>query len=85
MVLNILFIGVMVRLGKVYGNCMIDVVIKNSKLWDWVLWIIEDLIELSWDEVEELLNKSGDLVKLVFLMYWSNLKKEEGDRVLFEY
>ncbi|ABG49813.1 glucokinase regulatory-like protein [Trichodesmium erythraeum IMS101] len=85
MALNILSTGVMVRLGKVYGNRMIDVAIKNSKLRDRALRIIEDLTELSRDEAEELLNKSGDSVKLALLMHWSNLKKEEGDRVLSEY
>ena len=64
---------------------MIDVAIKNSKLRDRALRIIEDLTELSRDEAEELLNKSGDSVKLALLMHWSNLKKEEGDRVLSEY
>ncbi|MDE5094104.1 MAG: N-acetylmuramic acid 6-phosphate etherase [Trichodesmium sp. St11_bin5] len=85
MALNILSTGVMGRLGKVYGNRMIDVAIKNSKLRDRALRIIEDLTELSRDEAEELLNKSGDSVKLALLMHWSNLKKEEGDRVLSEY
>ena len=85
MALNILSTGVMVRLRKVYGNRMIDVAVKNTKLRDRALGIIEDLTELSRDEAGELLNKSGDSVKLALLMHWSNLEKEEGDRVLSEY
>ena len=34
MALNILSTGVMVKLGKVYGNCMVDVAASNSKLVD---------------------------------------------------
>ncbi|MGD1704329.1 N-acetylmuramic acid 6-phosphate etherase [Dapis sp. BLCC M229] len=85
MALNILSTGVMVRLGKVYGNRMIDVAVKNSKLRDRALRIIEDLTELSRDEAGKLLNKSGDSVKLALLMHWSNLEKEEGDNILSEY
>ena len=85
MALNILSTGVMVKLGKVYGNRMIDVAIKNTKLRDRALRIIEDLTQLSRDEAGKLLHKSGDSVKLALLMHWSNLEKEEGNRVLSEY
>ena len=45
MALNILSTGVMVRLGKVYGNRMVDVAITNSKLSDRALRIIQDLTD----------------------------------------
>ncbi|MGB3510079.1 MAG: N-acetylmuramic acid 6-phosphate etherase [Microcoleaceae cyanobacterium] len=84
MALNILSTGVMVRLGKVYGNRMVDLAVKNSKLRDRAIRMIEDLTELSRDEAGELLNNSGDSVKLALLMHWSGLGKEEGDRLLVE-
>ena len=43
MALNILSTGVMVRLGKVYGNRMVDVAVTNSKLEDRALRILADL------------------------------------------
>ena len=43
MALNILSTGVMVRLGKVYGNRMVDVSASNSKLVDRSLRILADL------------------------------------------
>jgi N-acetylmuramic acid 6-phosphate etherase len=43
MALNIISTGVMVRLGKVYGNRMIDVAVTNNKLHDRALRIICDL------------------------------------------
>ena len=85
MALNILSTGVMVRLGKVYGNRMVDVAVKNNKLRDRAVRMIRDLTELNRDEAVELLNKSGDSVKLALLMHWSGLDKEEGDRLLVEY
>ncbi|NES88529.1 N-acetylmuramic acid 6-phosphate etherase [Okeania sp. SIO2B9] len=85
MALNILSTGVMVGLGKVYGNRMVDVAVKNTKLRDRALRIIEDLTDLSRDEATKLLNKSNDSVKLALFMHWSGLEKEEGDRILSEY
>jgi N-acetylmuramic acid 6-phosphate etherase len=43
MALNILSTGVMVKLGKVYGNRMVDVAVTNSKLEDRALRILVDL------------------------------------------
>ena len=43
MALNILSTGVMVKLGKVYGNRMVDVAASNSKLVDRSLRILTDL------------------------------------------
>ena len=43
LVLNTISTGVMVQLGKVYGNRMIDVSVTNSKLEDRAIRIIRDL------------------------------------------
>ncbi len=43
MALNILSTGTMVRLGKVYGNRMVDVAVTNIKLHDRALRILMDL------------------------------------------
>ena len=50
MALNIISTGVMVRLGKVYGNRMVDVAASNSKLVDRSLRILRDLVGLSREE-----------------------------------
>ncbi len=84
MALNILSTGVMVRLGKVYGNRMVDVAVKNQKLRDRAVRIVADLTELSRDEAGELLNQSDDSVKLALFINWSGLEKEEGNRILLE-
>ncbi|PSO62090.1 MAG: N-acetylmuramic acid 6-phosphate etherase [Cyanobacteria bacterium QH_8_48_120] len=82
MALNILSTGVMVRLGKVYGNRMVDIAVTNSKLHDRACRILQDLGDLSHQEAEHLLERSGHRVKLALLMHWSELDAEAGDRLL---
>lgn len=83
--LNILSTGVMVQLGKVYGNRMVDVAVTNTKLHDRALRIICDLTDLSREEAGYLLERSGRKVKLALLMHWTGLDQEAGDRLLAEH
>ncbi len=80
--LNILSTGVMVQLGKVYGNRMVDVAVTNKKLHDRALRILQDLTDLSREDAGELLERSDRSVKLALLMHWTGLDKEAGDRLL---
>ncbi|PSF37719.1 N-acetylmuramic acid 6-phosphate etherase [Aphanothece hegewaldii CCALA 016] len=82
MALNILSTGTMVKLGKVYGNRMIDVAVTNRKLHDRALRIIQDLTSLNREEAGLLLEKSGKKVKLALLMHWSGLDEKICDRLL---
>jgi len=68
MALNILSTGVMVRLGKVYGNRMVDVAVTNSKLEDRALRILSDLAGVSREQGRQLLSDSDGSVKLAVLM-----------------
>ncbi|WGV27487.1 N-acetylmuramic acid 6-phosphate etherase [Halotia branconii] len=83
--LNILSTGVMVKLGKVYGNRMVDVAVTNQKLRDRALRILQDLTGLSRETAGFLLENSGKWVKLALLMHWTGLAKDEGDRLLSEH
>jgi N-acetylmuramic acid 6-phosphate etherase len=82
MALNIISTGVMVKLGKVYGNRMIDVAVTNRKLHDRSLRILEDLTHLNRTECGYLLEKSGRSVKLALLMHWTGLDAETGKQFL---
>jgi N-acetylmuramic acid 6-phosphate etherase len=73
LVLNTISTGVMVLLGKVYGNRMIDVSVTNSKLEDRAIRIISDLTALSREDAAKLLLRSGNRVKLALLMHWKGL------------
>ncbi len=83
--LNILSTGTMVSLGKVYGNRMVDVAVTNNKLRDRALRILQDLTGLQREAASELLERSGNWVKLALLMHWTGLEREEGDRLLAEH
>lgn len=83
--LNILSTGTMVRLGKVYGNRMIDVAVTNTKLHDRALRILSDLTDLDRDQAAELLEKSDRSVKTALMMHWTGLSKTDSDRVLKEH
>ena len=78
MALNILSTGVMVRLGKVYGNRMVDVAVTNAKLEDRALRILEDLAAVPRSEGRSLLEQSSGSVKLALLMASRELAVEEA-------
>jgi N-acetylmuramic acid 6-phosphate etherase len=80
--LNILSTGTMVRLGKVYGNRMIDVAVTNAKLHDRALRILCDLTDLTREQADTLLTDSDRSVKRALMMHWTGLSKEESDRLL---
>jgi len=82
--LNIISTGTMVKLGKVYGNRMVDVAVTNTKLRDRALGIMMDLTGVDRTAATDLLHRSGDRVKLALIMYWKGLNAIEGDRLLLE-
>ncbi len=79
MALNILSTGAMVKLGKVYGNRMVDVAVTNRKLEDRAVRILQDLTSLDREEAVKLLSASGQKVKLGLLMHWSGLTAEVAE------
>ncbi|ELR97331.1 N-acetylmuramic acid 6-phosphate etherase [Gloeocapsa sp. PCC 73106] len=85
MALNIISTGVMVRLGKVYANRMVDVAVTNQKLRDRALRIIEDLTGLNREQGEYYLNLSQKNVKLALLLQATNLSPEAGASLLAQY
>ncbi len=85
MALNILSTGVMVRLGKVYGNRMVDVAVTNRKLRDRALRILQDLTDLNLEQADRLLERSGRRVKLALLMHWKELDAKAASSLLEKY
>jgi len=85
MALNIISTGVMVHLGKVYGNRMVDVAVTNKKLHDRAVRILQDLTSMSRKEASYLLERSGRRVKLALLMHWTGLDQKEGESLLTAY
>ncbi len=82
MALNILSTGAMVKLGKVYGNRMVDVAVTNTKLLDRALQMIQDLTQLERDAAQELLAASGKSVKVALLMHWTQVDRSQAEAIL---
>jgi N-acetylmuramic acid 6-phosphate etherase len=80
--LNMLSTGAMVRLGKVYGNRMIDVAVTNIKLEDRALRILEDLTQLDRAAATALLDRSGKSVKLSLMLHWTGLEPAAATALL---
>ena len=78
MALNILSTGVMVRLGKVYGNRMVDVAVTNAKLEDRALRILGDLAGVAREPGRDLLHRAQGSVKLALLMAATGLDAAEA-------
>ena len=82
MALNILSTGVMVRLGKVHGNRMVDVAVTNAKLEDRALRILRDLAGVPRERGLALLAAAGGSVKVALLMEHSGLEAPRARQCL---
>jgi N-acetylmuramic acid 6-phosphate etherase len=82
MALNILSTGAMVKVGKVYGNRMVDVAVTNTKLHDRAVRMIQDLAEIDRDAATQLLADSGNSVKTALVMYWTKLDRDRATALL---
>ena len=74
MALNIMSTAVMVRLGKVFGNRMVDVSASNSKLLDRSLRILQDLAAVERERGLALMNEADGSVKLALLIAAGDLQ-----------
>ncbi len=63
MILNMLTTAAMIRMGNVYGNFMVNVHLKNDKLKERGLTILQKVLGISRDDAKRLLRKSGNNLK----------------------
>ncbi len=63
MVLNMLSTGAMVKMGYVHGNLMVNVQMKNEKLRERGLTILQQALGLSREQAKVLLRRSGNNLK----------------------
>jgi N-acetylmuramic acid 6-phosphate etherase len=81
LVLNMLSTGVMVRLGYVYGNLMVNVQPTNEKLVDRARRIIVKVAGVSYEEAVRLLNAAGS-VRTAIVMHKCGLPRSEAEAKL---
>ncbi len=84
MVLNIISTTVMIKLGKVYENRMIDLSVTNNKLLNRALGILLDIASVNRDDGLKLLKKTNGSVKLSLLIALSNLDIINAKQLLHE-
>lgn len=84
LVLNMLSTGTMIKLGKVYGNLMVDVKASNEKLVERTKKIVIEATGVSREEAEKTLTETNYNVKLSIFMILSGLNKEKASEILDE-
>ncbi len=82
MVLNMLSTGAMIRLGKVYGNLMVDVKPTNEKLVRRAINIAATATGVSEDEARAALEQCGYSAKTAIVMLAKGLDAQEAARRL---
>ncbi len=82
MALNIISTSVMIKLGKVYGNRMIDLSVTNQKLLDRAIGILLDFSSVNNETALQLLKKTNGSVKLSLLIALSGLDVIEAKQLL---
>ena len=73
MVLNMLTTGAMIRIGKTYGNLMVDVQTGSEKLKDRARRIVNIVTGLEYDEADKLLKRAHWNVKAAIVMQKTSL------------
>jgi N-acetylmuramic acid 6-phosphate etherase len=82
MVLNMISTGVMIRLGYVYGNLMVNVQPTNKKLEDRARRIIEQAAGVTAERAAELLEDAGRSVRTAIVMEKKKVSREAAERLL---
>ena len=82
MILNMISTATMVKLGKVYGNLMVDLMAVNKKLIDRGTRIIMQLTDLDYDKAKDQLMIADGSVKLALVMQHHGCDIEEAKRKL---
>jgi N-acetylmuramic acid 6-phosphate etherase len=85
LVLNTISTGAMIRLGKTYGNLMVDLRAWNDKLVDRSRRIVMETTGLGRDEAGEVIARADGQVKRAIVMARRGVSADEADRLLAEH
>ncbi|MBW3629652.1 MAG: N-acetylmuramic acid 6-phosphate etherase [Gemmatimonadetes bacterium] len=84
LVLNMITTGAMIRLGKVFGNLMVDLRATNEKLQDRSERILMEVLDLSRPRARDLLAEAGGSVKTAIAMAWTGTDPKSAQERLRE-
>ena len=76
--------GAMIRLGKTFGNLMIDLRATNAKLVDRSERIVAEVCGMSRDDAREMLTRAGGAVKVAIVMNALGVDQNEALRKISE-
>jgi len=82
MVLNTISTGAMIRIGKTYGNLMVDLRAMSRKLVDRGERIMMDVCGVTRDEARRLIDAAGGSVKTAIVMQKLGVERGEAERRL---
>jgi N-acetylmuramic acid 6-phosphate etherase len=82
LVLNMLSTAAFIRLGYVYGNLMVNVQPKNSKLADRARRIVAQAAGVTYDAAAELLALANNSVRTAIVMAKKNVDRETAESLL---
>jgi N-acetylmuramic acid 6-phosphate etherase len=82
LVLNTLTTTAMIKIGKVYGNLMVDLRATNAKLLDRAERIVSDATGVSRQKAKSLLAKANGESKIAILMQMKNISPEKAKEIL---
>ena len=82
MVLNMLSTGAMARLGYVYGNLMVNVHLKNRKLMQRGITILENAAEVDEGQARRTLRLAGNSVPVALVMLRAGVGRWEAENCL---
>jgi N-acetylmuramic acid 6-phosphate etherase len=82
MILNTLSTGVMIKVGKVYQNLMVDVLPTNQKLVDRSLRIIAETAQVTAPVAQSAFTAAGERVPVAIVMAKTGSDKEAAEQLL---
>lgn len=80
--LNMISTATMVRLGKIYGNLMVDLMAVNEKLVDRGIRIIQNLTDLNYEDSNAMLLSAEMSVKIALVMFNKKCNFDEARKIL---
>lgn len=85
MVLNTISTGVMVKMGYVYSNLMINVQPTNEKLVHRSEGILMQILDIDGESASKLLQNAGKNVSAAIIMHKKDVSKDEAEDLLREH
>lgn len=84
MVLNMLTTCSMIKIGKTYGNLMVDVKPTNEKLHQRAVNMLSTILDIDDESAETLLNAAHNHVKTAILMHLKSVNYDQALQLLSE-